>query len=204
MSQSDVEAIIDRELPGMHGWCTIEKAHRLAALARDQDLCVELGVFGGRSLAAIALGVRDGRSEFGRVDGIDPFTPTAALEGKNDPENDKWWGQRVDYEAVARSAQEALYRLDLVGYARLIRMRSVDVVGFYGDGTIDLLHQDSNHSEEVSCNEVELWAPKVRAGGYWVADDADWPTTQKAQADLIRLGFETVEDHKNWKVYRKT
>jgi len=203
MSRSEVEAIIDRELPGMLGWCTIEKAYRLSALARDQNLCVELGVFGGRSLVAIALGVRCGRNDFGRVDGIDPFTPGAALEGTNDPENDKWWGQKVDYEVVARSAQEALYRLDLVWYARLIRMSSRDVVGFYGDGTIDLLHQDSNHSEEVSCEEVALWAPKVRSGGLWVFDDTDWPTTKKAQRELEALGFSELEDHGGWKVYRK-
>ena len=202
MSQIDVEQIIDQELPRLPGWCTPEKGKRMAALARGSHLCVELGVFGGRSLVSIALALRDQPSEFGRVDGIDPFTATAALEGTNDPANDQWWS-RLNYEAIARVAQEALYRLELMPYARLVRMYSRDVVEFYGDGTIDLLHQDSNHSEEVSCEEVTLWAPKIRTGGYWLADDVNWPTTQRAQRVLTDSGFERIEDHETWAVFRR-
>lgn len=203
MSHLDVDQTIERELPRLPGWCTPAKGKRMAALARGASLCVELGVFGGRSLVSIALALRaDQVPEYGRVDGIDPFTATAALEGTNDPANDQWWS-KLDYEAIARVAQEALYRLELMPYARLVRMRSRDVVGFYGDGTIDLLHQDSNHSEEVSCEEVALWAPKLRSGGHWIFDDTDWPTTKKAQLNLEALGFRELEDHGGWKVYRK-
>jgi len=203
MSHTDVEQIIERELPRMPGWCTPEKGKRMAALARGTTLCVELGVFGGRSLVSIALALRDEQAPCTRVDGIDPFTATAALEGTNDPANDQWWS-KLDYDAIARTAQEALYRLELLPYAHLIRMCSRDVVGFYGDGTIDLLHQDSNHSEEVSCEEVAFWSPKLRSGGYWIFDDTDWPSTKKAQSALEELGFKELEDHGGWKVYRKT
>lgn len=199
MSPADIEAIIERELPLMPGWCTPAKGKRMAELARGAKLCVELGVFGGRSLVAVALTLRC--FELGRVDGIDPYTAVAALEGHNDPANDEWWG-KLDYEAVARTAQEALYRLDLVQHARIIRMRSQDVVGFYEDGTVDLLHQDANHAEETSCEEVTLWAPKIRAGGLWVMDDVDWDSTEPAQKRLSDLGFTCIEKHDTWAVYR--
>lgn len=203
VSQADVETIISQELPGLPGWCTCVKGARMAELARGANLCVELGVFGGRSLVAIALSLKDSPNDFGRVDGIDPYTPTAALEGANSPENDLWWGQ-LDYEAVARAAQEALYRLELMPYARLVRMLSRDVVGFYADGTVDFLHLDANHSEATSCEDVALWAPKIRPdGGYLVFDDTDWATTQKAQQDLEMLDFQMIENHVQWKVYRK-
>jgi hypothetical protein len=200
MSQADVEAIIEGELPELPGWCSIEKAKRMAYLSHGAALCVELGVFGARGLVAISLALKD--QGFGRADGIDPYTPAAALEGTNDPKNDTWWSD-LDYEAVARAAQEALYKLGLVPYARLVRMRSLDVVDFYGDGTIDLIHQDSNHSEKISTEEVARWAPKIRSGGWWVFDDTDWVSTQKAQRDLVALGFKEIEDHGTWKVYRK-
>ena len=84
-----VNDIIEREIPKLPGWCTPEKAKRLAELAFGAELAVELGVFGGRSLVAIALGIKWGpRPEHGYVDGIDPYTPAAALEGKNDPQID--------------------------------------------------------------------------------------------------------------------
>lgn len=203
MSQADVDAIIEREIEKLPGWCTPEKGKRMSALARDAHLCVELGVFGARSLISIALALRESRYDMARVDGIDPYTPAASLEGANAPENDEWWS-KLDYEAIAREAQTALYRLGLVPYAQLIRMRSCDVVDFYADGTLDLLHQDANHSEETSCEEVARWAPKIRPGGIWIADDTDWKSTQKAQRELVALGFVELEDHVTWKVYQRS
>jgi methyltransferase family protein len=200
MSRSDIDTLIAVELPKMPGWCTPEKGQRLAALALGANVCVELGVFGGRSLVAIAMMLQD--QGFGRVYGIDPFTASAALEGKNDPANDEWWAA-LDYETIAREAQLSCYRLRLTPYAQLVRMRSLDVVEFYENSTVDLLHQDSNHSEEISCQEVALWAPKIRHGGYWVFDDTNWPSTQKAQHELEALGFGLLEDHESWRVYRR-
>lgn len=198
----NVNEIIERELPGLPGWCTPQKGRRLAELMRGASLVVELGVFGGRSLVAMALGLKDSPNEFSRIDGIDPYTPAAALEGVNDPANDEWWS-KLDYESVARAAQEVLYRLDLMSYARLVRMRSLDVVDFYVDGTVDALHMDSNHSEDVSSAEVVRWTPKIRPGGYWIFDDTNWESTKKAQRMLIELEFEELEDHGGWKVYQK-
>jgi hypothetical protein len=200
MSQADIAAIIERELPGLPGWCTNEKGRRMAELAYGASLCVELGVFGARGLCSIALALKD--QGFGRADGIDPFSAAASLEGANDVANDEWWS-KLDYEEIAKSAQTTLYRLGLTPYAQLVRMRSREVAGFYGDGTVNVLHQDSNHSEEITCEEVELWASKIRLGGYWIFDDTNWATTQKAQKNLELLGFLMIEDHKTWKVYRK-
>lgn len=203
VSQEYIDSVIEHTLPNLPGWCTPEKGKRLSVLARGAYFCVELGVFGARSLISIALALRESSFDFARIDGIDPYTPAAALEGVNAPENNEWWS-KLDYEAIAREAQTAIYRLGLVQYAHLIRMRSCDVVDFYADGTLDLLHQDANHSEETSCEEVVRWAPKIRPGGIWIADDTNWESTQKAQRELVALGFMETENHETWKVYRKT
>jgi hypothetical protein len=200
MSWADVDAVIERELLGLPGWCTIEKAKRMAELARGAHLCVELGVFGSRGLCAMAITLKD--QGFGRADGVDPYTPAAALEGVNDPKNDLWWSN-LDYEAIARAAQEGIYRLGLIAYAHLIRMRSFDVVGYYNDETVDCIHLDANHAESTSCEDVALWAPKIKPGGIWVFDDTNWESTKKAQRELEAIGFEVIEDHVQWKVYRK-
>ena len=200
VSWKNVETIIEQEIPGLPGWCTTEKAKRMAQISRGASLCVELGVFGGRGLAAMALALAYQGS--GRADGIDPFTPAAALEGTNDPANDEWWSH-LDYESIALAAQNGFCDLGLYQYTRLVRLRSTEVVSYYEDGSVDVLHQDSNHAEEVSCAEVGLWTPKIRAGGYWILDDADWASTQKAQQDLVARGFDEIENHVQWKVYRK-
>lgn len=199
MSRADVEAIIRRELPNMPGWCTTEKGVRMAQIARGASLCVELGVFGGRSLVSVALVLAD--QGFGRADGIDPYAAAASLEGSNDPANDEWWS-KLDYTAIAQEAQGALRRMNLTAHAQIIQMRSLDVVGLYEDGSVHVLHQDSNHSEEVSSEEVARWVPKMAPGSYWFFDDTNWPSTKKAQRELEGLGFKEIEDHGDWKIYR--
>lgn len=192
--------LIESTLPGLPGWCTVEKGVRMSELARGATLCVELGVFGGRGLVALAAPLRE--QGFGQAHGIDPYTINAALEGVNDAANDEWWSN-LDLGAIARTAQLGIEQSGLASWVRIIWERSQDVVDKYNDGSIDILHQDSNHSEEVTCAEVRLWASKIRQGGYWVFDDTDWPTTKRAQGRLLELGFIEVEDHVQWKVYQK-
>jgi hypothetical protein len=68
--------------------------------------------------------------------------------------------------------------------------------------SIDFLHQDSNHSEENTCEEVELYWNKLKEGGYWIFNDADWPTAQKAQKLLLSKGYtEHYNANDKWKVY---
>lgn len=205
MSLEDVEKFVGSVLrpgaePTLHGWCTLEKGKRMAQLASGARLCVELGVFGGRGLISLAATLKD--QGYGEAHGVDPFTAAAALEGTNAPANNEWWSQ-LNLDEIARSAQVAIDVLGLSDVARIIRSRSQDVVDRYEDESVDVLHQDSNHSEEVSCSEVELWTPKVRSGGYWIFDDTDWSSTARAQAALLTHGFAELEDHGSWKVYRK-
>ena len=85
----------------------------------------------------------------------------------------------------------------------VMRERSDVAIRQVEDASVAVLHQDSNHSEQISSAEVMLWTPKLRSGGYWVADDTDWVTTRRAQALLLQKGFALLEDHTTWKVFRK-
>jgi hypothetical protein len=197
-----LRARIEACIVSLHGWTTVDKGLRLAELVllAGAEVSVELGVFGGRGTIAMALGHQAlGR---GHVVAIDPWQKAAALEGVNDPENDAWWG-RIDYEAIYESFTQALVASRVDACCRVLRQRSHVAAGEFADGSVAVLHQDSNHSEQVSSAEVELWAPKLRSGGYWVADDTDWPTTARAQCLLVEKHFAIVEEHPNWKVFRK-
>jgi hypothetical protein len=199
VSKESVEAAVGTELSRLPGWCTVAKGKRLAVLARGTALCVELGVYGGRSLVAIGLALLDQGS--GRIDGIDPYDVDAALEGVNGPAVDEIW-RFTAFGTVEGAARDAVQRLALSERVSFVRARSLDAVLGYADGSVDLLHQDSNHSELVSCSEVTAWAPKLRPGGTWVFDDSNWATTQSAQRMLIERGFTEQEDHHLWKVFR--
>lgn len=204
MNIERVDELIASSMP-VHGWMTPEKARRVArlvaALPGRPVHCVELGVFGGRGVAAMALAILHCRQGEGTVDGIDPYTAGAALEGTNDEANRVWWS-KLDYAEILRTARAAFDRLHVTSLIRMRIERSQDVVDDYADGTIDLLHQDSNHSQEVSTWEAENWTPKMKPGGIWVFDDTNWETTKAAQRLLESRGFARTEQFDTWAVFR--
>lgn len=187
-------------LPPLHGWTTVDKGARLAEIVVESRSwrSVELGVFGGRGTIALAIGHE--AIGLGEVLAIDPWEKAASLEGVNAPGNDEWWSQ-VDHDAIYAACVEAIRTSGVEQWCRVLRERSDEAVRRVADGSVAVLHQDSNHSEAISCAEVELWAPKLAPGGLWIADDTDWPTTQRAQQRLHELGFRVVEDHAQWKVF---
>ena len=197
----DIDARVDSILPLLPGWCTPDKGKRIARLARDVNprLCVELGVFGGRSLVALAMGVA--LNGAGRVHGVDPFTKAAAVEGTNGKVNDEWWS-KIDYEDIRKHAMRAVETNGLQPFVTFVRAKSAEVVDRYEDGSIDILHQDSNHSAEVSTAEVRMWMPKLRLGGFWIFDDIDWETTRGAQQLLLDNGFHCLEKYDTWALFQ--
>jgi hypothetical protein len=192
----------EASIVSLHGWCTVEKGARLAELIVETqaDLSVEIGVFGGRGTIAMAIGHH--AIHKGHVVAVDPWDVTASLDGDTAPENKEWWGQ-INHQEIYESFLTALIRYGLTRDCQVMRERSDNAVRRFADDSISVLHQDGNHSELISAAEVELWAPKLRGGGYWVADDTDWETTRRAQALLVEKGFVAVEEHDNWRIYRK-
>lgn len=186
------------------GWCPKEKAEKLLELASSEkvSLCVELGVYGGRSLLPLALALSQRAGT--RVVGVDAWSVPAAMEGTNSKENEAYW-TNVDYSGMFEYTKKLVSDHQVAHLVDLWRCKSVDVYDRFEDNSIDLLHQDSNHSEEVSCREVELYCAKVRPGGYWVFDDTHWPTTQTAQQKLLAKGFVEIfsEKDNSWKVFQK-
>jgi hypothetical protein len=207
MSIETVDRAIDESFKDLQGWCTPDKGKRMARLVADLGKggpvhCVELGVFGGRGVIAMGLAIKHMLGGGGAVYGIDPFTAGAALEGTNEKANQDWWA-KLDYEAILRGTREGIRKAGFDALITLVIARSQDVVGTYADKSIDLLHQDSNHSEEVSCYEVGSWTPKCKPGAYWVFDDTNWPSTKLAQKRLVEQhGFALVEQFDSWAIFR--
>lgn len=177
------------------GWCAPDKAVRLAELVMHTQamISVDLGVFGARSTLALAEGHR--AVGYGYVTGIDPWTADAALEGTNDLVNDEWW-RKVDMEAIYRSAMATMCRHAVLPHWQMLRVHSRDGFGHFSDGSIGLLHQDSNHSPEVSQEELRLWIPKMAPKALWLMDDTGWPSLQETRTMLVsKYGATLLEEH---------
>ena len=187
-----------KNYPQLEGWCTEEKAREMIKyLPNNAQLCVELGVFAGKSLLPISI-TCEGKAT---VIGIDAWSSQASLEGINDKANDEWW-KGIDYNHFQNYTQGLLNYYQCKN-TKLLKMTSKEAVKNFEDNSIDFLHQDSNHSEEISCEEVELYFQKVKSGGIWVFDDTDWKTTIKAQDLLISKGAVELVNHGDWRIFQK-
>jgi len=193
---------IERIIPTLEGWCTVDKSKKMAEWisTHKPSKCVEIGVFAGRSLIAVAIALK--YNQHGEIHGIDPWSAPAALEGKNNEENDNWWG-KIDFEHFYSYTISKINEYGLQKQTKIIRSKSIDAVKYYDDNSLDFVHIDGNHSEETSTLDVNLWGPKVKNGGIIVFDDTNWETTKKAQHRLVELGFILDGDYDTWRMYTK-
>lgn len=186
----------------LYGWCTPEKAARLHELiiSSNSQFTVELGCFGGRSLLPMALAHKEKQSGF--VIGIDAWKAEVCLEGTNSKENDEYWAN-VDYKLVYDNCRDAIDKHDLTDYCDTLRMRSQVCGTLFTDNIIDVLHQDSSHNPETILAEIEIWIPKLKVGGYWIADDTDWKETAFGYSKLPEYGLKLVENFDKWQIWKK-
>lgn len=195
------------ELPNnifsMDGWCTKEKAkflYNVIAFTKSK-LTVELGVFAGRSFIPMALAHKDLGS--GRCVAIDTWSVEASTQNYVESDVNYGWWKNIDHEKFYNMFCDALKNYKVDDICDVVRSDSCIAAFQFQDASIDVLHQDSNHSEQVSCSEVLLYAPKIKPGGWWIMDDTNWDSTQKAQELLLTKGFGLMHDFTTWKVYKK-
>lgn len=185
-----------RYLLTLNGWCVREKMIRLYNLVIETDaqVIVEAGTFAGRSAFPMAMACRD--KESGHLLALDAWSNEVAVEGEEiSRENTEWWSN-LDMRHIFQSFVKSLSFLGLQDYMHWQKAKSYEVAEKFEDGSVDILHQDSQHNTHTIVRELEAWAPKMKIGGYWITDDEDWGSTHEGYSKLPDYGFEKVEHHK--------
>jgi len=181
---ADVMEVIIRAEDELTGWCSREKAVVIAesVLALRPAICVEIGVYGGRSAMPCAAALRSlGK---GVLYGIESWSPRVAIENATNDLNDDWWS-KVDFNTIKRDFFDFVGRNELTQFVRTIEAPSARVAGLFD--RIDYLHIDGSHSVVNAAEDVILYAQKVRPGGIIVFDDVNWATTAPAMKVLEAL-----------------
>jgi len=178
-----IDYYIRHRLPKMDGWCPPDKAASIAVdiLNKRPKVCVEIGVFAGRSMLAAALALKE--NNWGIVYGIDPWTPDASSEGFAEGDaNREWWG-KLDHSPIMQQCLDYIAVLHVEEYVRLIRKTNREALDEIREAApVDWLHIDGNHASELAKFDVEHYVPLVQPGGTIWFDDVDWGTTAAAQA----------------------
>ncbi|WP_139793213.1 class I SAM-dependent methyltransferase [Ensifer aridi] len=169
-----VEQIIRASGAELEGWCSPEKARTMARYIRElrPSVCVEIGVYGGRSLFPCAAALKE--NGHGRIFGIESWSTDVAVENKTSEGNDAWWGN-VDFSRIKKSVYSFVARHDLTNQVCILEASSTKASHLFD--TIDFLHIDGSHSMINAATDVILYATKVRSGGIIIMDDIEWHTT---------------------------
>lgn len=191
-------------LPNMYGWCTKEKAIEFIDLVLEvkPDICVEIGVFGGKSLFPVASALKFLNQ--GIVVGIDPWNKDEIIpyfDTVKDKAHIEWWS-KVKMDHVYYSCLNMLSQYQLEDYVATLKTTSAFACAAIGD--IDILYIDGNHNETISNRDVQLYLPKVRSGGYIWLNDSLW-TDLQSSVDLLseECDFIKVIDGGNCILFRK-
>ncbi|WP_139793331.1 class I SAM-dependent methyltransferase [Ensifer aridi] len=177
-----VERTIEASGAELEGWCTPEKAHTMAEHIRREKpgICVEIGVYGGRSLFPCAAALKE--NGHGKIYGIESWSAETAVENATSAVNDAWWAS-VDFPRIKKGVYTFAARHDLTSQVCIIEASSTKVSHLFD--TIDFLHIDGSHSIINAATDVIQYATKVCSGGIIVMDDIEWPSTAPAYQILL-------------------
>lgn len=191
-------------LPTLEGWCSKTKAIEFIDLVLEvkPEVCVEIGVFGGSSLFPVASALKYlGK---GIIIGIDPWDKIECIkyfDPIEDAEHLKWWGSlNINYVYQAYNNMLKKHKLD--NFVKTIKATSEEAAPLIDK--IDILYIDGNHSETCSVQDVLLYLPKVRTGGYIWMNDTLWKERQEA-VDLLAVACDVVKliDNGNCILFKK-
>jgi predicted O-methyltransferase YrrM len=185
---ADVFSLILEAEAKLTGWCSRDKALTIARVILEEHpkICVEIGVFGGRSLMPCAAALRHNGE--GEIYGIEAWNPNVAIENVTNEVNDDWWS-KVDFAGIKREFYRFAAATNLTSHLRVIEAPSGRAAGLFD--TIDFLHIDGSHSIINAAEDVILYARKVRSGGIVVFDDVNWASTAPAR-ELLGALCDTV------------
>ena len=200
----DLKQKVSETIVTLYGWCTKEKALQFVDLVLEvkPEVCVEIGVFGGRSLVPVASALKF--LNRGIVIGVDPWSQEEIIP-YFDPVRDKahieWWS-KVNMDHIYYTYLGTLSQLQLEEFVITLRTPSHLAAAVIGE--IDILYLDGNHNEKISKQDVELYLPKVRSGGYIWLNDSLWIDLQPA-VDLLfeACDFVKLIDGGNCILFRK-
>lgn len=184
------------------GFCSAEKAEHMLEIVRSEKpkQVIEVGVYGGRSLMPMALGVF--RNGFGTVHGVDAWRSDACTEGEPDGWTEVW--KTHDFEAVYQQFLKAACEPPFDGIIKIWREHLLKAAELFADQYFDIVHEDGNHSPLIVGQSVRLWAKKLKVGGVFVWDDPGW-NNNSSVVDLVHhgLGLKLVQDCNAYHVLRK-
>jgi GR25 family glycosyltransferase involved in LPS biosynthesis len=164
---------IQSVLSNIYGFCSVKKAKALTHLITKNKLqvIVEVGVLEGSSFLPQAIAVK--QNGYGKIYAIDPWSRDESLTYTKDENHRYYWGT-IDHDKFYHNFLNHLKTYNVEEFVEVLRGTSKSASQKFIPCSIDLIHIDGNHSEEQSYEDVQIYLPLIRHGGYILFDDVHW------------------------------
>lgn len=182
------------------GWTFEDKSRYMFDLVLESkpSVAVEVGVWRGLSIASFcAASLITGT----KVWAIDPWSESAIAENGY---NQSLGERQMQLDAIADQFKRDFKVLGLDPNMSVLRKTSWDASFDFADSSIDVIHLDGAHTEWDSSRDLIAWTSKIKNGGLFIMDDANWETMQLCQTLALKK-YEHVTYLENGKtrVFRK-
>lgn len=139
---------------------------------------VELGVSQGRFTCYLCSIMPDMHMTC-----VDLWAEQPGNEARAGGEDYVGWDHEGNYQRFRDHAET-----HFPGRVHILRMSTSEAARFIGDGTLDFVFIDADHSYDAALADIKAWTPKVRAGGLIAGHDVNWPTVNRAVLDTGEAG----------------
>lgn len=159
----------------IHGWFDYSEVYRqIAKTLRDGSQFAEIGVWFGKSLAAMASYCKNRKVQFHAVDTF--------RGSQNQPEL-----QRVAQHNGGSILAAFLKNMKMCGVTnlRVIESESDVAAQQFSDGQLDAAFIDADHSFEAVRKDIDAWLPKVKPGGILAGHDVNETGVKEAVASRL-------------------
>lgn len=181
---------------GTWGWCSLDKAGTMIDFVDEiftrvaDPVCVEIGVYAGKSAIPVALELK--RNKSGKLYAIDPWDNFEASKGYTKEHYQFWntvnlkWARDIFYTALEETGCKE--------YVEIIEKPSDDAPQI---SNIDLLYIDGQHTDQAIRDAIK-YATQVKIDGYCFVDDldpspeSDWKEVNVVPEVLKSIGFEEI------------
>ena len=181
------------------GGCLLTDALQFGHLILNHKLksLAEIGVWRGRSLAALTLA---SRLNDGQVYAIDPYTADNLRQFDSTDRVKSIIESslaKMNLDQVYQETQSLFSKSEHVHVLRLTSSQALHQMP-----VLDLLHIDGNHDTDCVEADMQNYLPKVRAAGFIILNASDWPSVRLAISHLMKSA-KLVEDHARWQLWQK-
>jgi predicted O-methyltransferase YrrM len=111
----------------------------------------------------------------------------------------------MDKQELELKEAEAIFDTVVLKYPNIIKNKvsSRDFALNTADNSIDLIYIDGNHSYSAVKEDLEIWFPKIKSGGYITGHDFFWPSVRQALDEFFKGPPMEVFVDSSWMYYKE-